>query len=113
MEIRYFQILIPIVSTLLILLQFKEYKNRKSGIHETVLVTCFWLAVFALSIFPDFFSESIAKIFGIKDNINAIIFLALGILFYLQLKMYKIIKRQDALLTELTRKIALDNYESN
>jgi len=51
----------------------------------------------------------IAKVFGIKSNINALIFFALGLLFYIQLKLYKKIRKQDELLTEIARKIALDN----
>ena len=109
MEIRYFQIIIPIVSILFIYAQYKEYAKNKSGINESITIGLFWIGVACLAIFPDFLTDIIAKVFGIKSNINALIFFALGLLFYFQLKMYKKIRKQDELLTEISRKIALDN----
>jgi hypothetical protein len=113
MEIRYFQIIIPIVALVFIYFQYRDFVKNKSGFYETALSVIFWIGIVNLALFPDFFSRLIAKVFGIKNNINAIIFFALGLLFYFQLKMYKTIKKQDELLTELTRKIALDNYKKN
>lgn len=112
MEIRYFQIIIPLISLLFIAFQIRDYTRRKAGINEVVIVSLFWVAVAVLALFPDFFSELLADALGIKSNINAILFFAIGLLFYLQLRMYKTIKKQDELLTELTRKIALDNEEN-
>lgn len=111
MEIRYFQIIIPIVALIFIYFQWREYTKYKSGIYETILIIIFWLGVSNLALFPDFYSGIIADLFGFKSNINAVIFFALGVLFYFQLQMYKIVKKQDQQLTELTRKIALDNQK--
>jgi len=111
MELRYFQIIVPLFALLLILRQANEYRQAKSTVYETILIAFFWAGVAIFALFPDFFSDLIAKIFGIKDNVNAIIFLALGILFYFQFQLYKILKRQDEYLTELTRKIALKESE--
>lgn len=110
MEIRYFQIIIPIIVLFFIYFQYREYKKNNSGTSETILIILFLIGVLNLALFPDFFSLFIAKLFGIKDNINAIIFFALGMLFYFQFKMYKSIKKQDQLITEISRKIALDQY---
>ena len=112
MEIRYFQIIIPFLSLLFIIGQLREHKKNKSGLLETCIIAAFWIGVAILALFPDFFSGFIANVFGIKSNINAVIFFALGILFYFQLKMYKKIKKQEELMTELTRKIALDNHNA-
>ncbi|MFT4535526.1 MAG: hypothetical protein ACI9P5_002895 [Saprospiraceae bacterium] len=112
MEIRYFQIIIPIISVLFIIRQFISYKKNILNIYETIIIALFWIGITCLALFPDFFSDIIANIFGIKDNINALIFFAVGLLFYFQLQLYKIIKKQDELITELTRKIALDNQNA-
>ncbi|MFT6002551.1 MAG: hypothetical protein ACI95T_001313 [Flavobacteriales bacterium] len=111
MEIRYFQIIVPLFALILIITQIREFHKTKSNVYETILIFIFWIGIAIFAIFPDFFSEGIAKIFGIKDNINAIIFLALGLLFYFQFKLYKIFKRQDEYLTKLTREIALKDIE--
>lgn len=113
MEIRFFQILVPIVAILFIYSQFSDYKRGRSSIYESMIIGSFWISVVALSLFPDLFSQIIAKLFGIKSNINAVIFFALGILFYAQFKMYKLIKRQDEVLTRMARKIALDEHDKN
>lgn len=68
------------------------------------------MGVFAL--FPDYFSNLIARIFGIKSNINAVIFFCLGLIFFFQYKLFFMFKRQQMALTELTRKIALKNPEN-
>ncbi len=111
MEIRYFQIIIPLFSLFLILRQLLVYRKSESNKFETMLISLFWGGILIFSLFPDFFSNLIAKIFGIKSNINAVIFFALGLLFYFQLQLYKMIKKQDDVLTEIARKIALDNAE--
>ena len=112
MEIRYFQIIIPIVCCWFIYFQYKRYSQNKSGLSEIIITVLFWIGVVFLSLFPDIISKFIASLFGIKDNINALIFFALGLLFYFQLQMYKVIKRQDEMLTELTRKIALERKKN-
>lgn len=113
MEIRFFQIVVPLFSLVLIYRQLRAHNANKSTTFETWMIILFWAAVSVVSIFPDFFSKGIAKIFGFKDNVNAIIFFALGILFYFQFQLYKILKKQDELLTELARKNALDNADEN
>jgi hypothetical protein len=112
MELRYFQIIVPLVCLLLIWRQIRAYQQAKSSIYEASLITVFWISVSVFAFFPDFFSEKIAQLFGIKDNINAIIFFALGLLFYFQFQLYKILKRQDENLTEIARKVALKDAEN-
>jgi len=111
MEIRYFQIIIPLFVVILIVKQISDTLKGKVGLYESVLISVFWTGVAGVAIFPDFISDLIAKVFGIKDNINAIIFLAIGLLFYFQLQLYKILRKQDQLLTEISRKEALKNAE--
>lgn len=111
MELRIFQIVVPLFSSFLIYRQMQLHQTQKSTLFETWMVVLFWVAVGLFAIFPDFFSWKLAKIFGIKDNVNAIIFFALGLVFYFQFQLYRMLKKQDDLLTELTRKSALDNAE--
>ena len=112
MEIRYFQIIIPIVCCWFIYFQYKRYSQNKSGLSEMIITVLFWIGIVFLALFPDIISKFIASLFGIKDNINALIFFALGLLFYFQLQMYKVIKRQDEMLTEFTCKIALERKKN-
>ncbi len=110
MEIRIFQIVVPIIALLFISGIFFRYRKSDITIYEMILGFVFWLAVILVAIFPDFFSEGIAKIFGIESNVNAIIFFCLGLLFFIQFKMYFTIRKQQKDLTELTRKLALRDH---
>ena len=111
MEIRFFQIIIPLFALFIIVKQVRETLKGKAGFYESLLISLFWLGIGLVAVFPDFLSDLIAKAFGIKDHINAIIFFAIGLLFYFQLQIYKMIRKQDQLLTEISRKEALKNVE--
>lgn len=107
MEIRLFQIVVPLIAFLFIVNIIRRYLKSNITVYELCLGVLLWIAVFALSIFPDFFSNLIAKIFGIKSNVNAIIFFCLGILFFVLFKMYFMIKKQEKAITDLVRHLAL------
>ena len=106
-----YKIIVPIISLAFIAYSFNQYKQGKNTIFETVLWSMIWLGIAAIAIFPDFITDSIAKIFGIKSNINAIIFLGLGLLFFIQYNLFVAIKRQNKVITELVKKLALKEQE--
>lgn len=110
MEIRIFQIIVPLIALFFIVGTYLRYRKSDITVYEMILGAGFWMAALLLALFPDFFSQAIAKIFDIKSNVNAIIFFCLGILFFIQFKMYFIIRRQEKSLTELTRQLALRDY---
>ena len=66
-----------------------------------------WVFIIVIAIFPEATTLFIAKIFGIKSNVNAIIFFGLGILFFFQFQMYFGLKKQNNIITSLVRQIAL------
>lgn len=107
MEIRIFQIVVPLVALFFILGIISRYRKSKITVYEMFLGVAFWLSVLLVALFPDFFSNAIARIFGIKSNVNAIIFFCLGILFFIQFRMYFTLRRQEKDLTVLTRQLAL------
>ncbi len=110
MELRTFQIVVPVIALFFVSGIIFRYRKSNITVYEMALGIVFWLAVLLVAVFPDFFSEGLARLFGIKSNINAIIFFCLGILFFIQFKMYFVIRKQEKALTELTRKLALRNH---
>lgn len=110
MEIRLFQIIVPLIALFFIVGLILRYRKSKITVYEMTIGSGFWLAVLLVAIFPDFFSNYVARIFGIKSNVNAIIFFCIGLLFFIQFKMYFLIRKQEKDLTELTRKLALARY---
>lgn len=112
MEIRIFQIVVPVFTILLLSKQFYSFRKGRSTLIESLIITSFCLASMAIALFPDLISDLIAQAFGIKSRVNALLFFAIGLLFYFQLQMYKIIKRQEDEITELNCEIALQNLEN-
>ena len=112
MEIRIFQIFVPFISLLFIISFITSYLKSKTTINETIFSILFWISIAIFSIIPDIISNFIANLFGIKSNINAIIFLSIGFLLYMQFRLYNLVKEQDLKLTQLTRQLALKEFEN-
>ncbi len=112
MEIRIFQVLIPLIAVVFCLGIFIKVRRDKTLLKQSVPGIIFWLGATLLSLFPDKISNVVAHIFGIKDNINAIIFLSLGLLFYIQYNLFVSMKKIDKNVTFLIRKMALKEEET-
>lgn len=108
MQLALFQIIVPIISLLFIAGMVRRFYRGKAGWEETLFGSLFWAAVILFALLPDFFSNWIARIFGIKSNINAILFFCIGLIFFFQYKLFFMIKKQQSDLTRLVRKIALE-----
>lgn len=108
MQFEIYQLIVPLVGVVFIMNLLRRFGSSKAGWQETLVGVMFWIGVALVAIFPDHISNFIARIFGIKSNINAIIFLCLGLIFFMQYKLFFMIKQQEAALTRLVRKITLD-----
>lgn len=109
MEIRIFQVVVPLLALLFGAGLIARYRKGKLTGGELIFSVLFWLSVAVFALFPDAISTFVADLFGIKSNVNAIIFLAIGLQFYLGFLLYKELKKTRRQLTELTRKIALND----
>jgi hypothetical protein len=106
-----YKIIVPIISLAFIVYSFNKYRLGKNTLIETILWSLIWVAIASIAIFPDFITDNLALIFGIKSNINAIIFLGLKVLFFIQYNLFVAIKRQNKTITELVKKIALQEQD--
>ena len=111
MELRLFQIIVPLIALFFIIGLILRFRKSKITVYELTIGSTFWLGTLLVALFPDFFSVKIAQVFGIESNVNAIIFFCIGLLFFIQFKLYFIIRKQEKDLTELTRKLALAQYQ--
>lgn len=110
MEIRIFQWLVPALALLFLMSHLLRYYRGRIDLRETVSGILLWLGVSALAIFPDTISNAFAQILGFKSNTNAILFFAVGLLFYFQYRLYHIQVKQRRQLTQLTRALALQEF---
>jgi hypothetical protein len=111
MEIRFFQVVVPLVALLFMANQGLRYRRGRLNLGEALFSGLLWIGVALLAVFPDEISNFVAALFGFKSNTNAVLFLGLGILFYFQYRIYRLQVAQRRAITELNRQLALDRYE--
>lgn len=108
MSVAIFQIIVPVIALFIIGGLIRRFYRSRASLEETIIGTLFWIAVMIFAIFPDYISNWIARLFGIKSNINAIIFFCIGLIFFFQYKLFFMIKKQQSDLTRLVRQLALN-----
>lgn len=107
MNIRSFQILVPILAVIFILWQLWKiysFKTKWKAIWPGILVA-FFISIIAL--FPDVTTNWLAKALDFKSNVNAIIFILIGFLFGAVIILYDLYKRQQKIITKLTIELSL------
>ncbi|MEP0265773.1 DUF2304 domain-containing protein [Dokdonia sp.] len=107
MNIRSFQILVPILAAIFILWQLWKiyrFKAKWKAIWPGILVA-FFISIIAL--FPDVTTNWLAKTLDFKSNVNAIIFVLIGFLFGAVIILYDLYKRQQKIITKLTIELSL------
>jgi hypothetical protein len=102
-----YQIAVPLVAFGFIIFAIAQFAKGKSTVLEMITWVLIWGFIIAVAIEPDLITVYLANALGIKSNVNAFIFLSIGILFFIQYNFYISIKKQNRILTDLVRKIAL------
>lgn len=110
MNLALYQIIIVLVALIFIFKAFSHYFRKEQTIREVIAVTIFWVVVLSITVFPEFYSK-ISEILGFKDYINAIVIVSLIIAFYAIFKLFVSNDKSEKQLTELVRKIALEEAE--
>ena len=107
MQLEIYQWLGPILSIFYIIRTFRQYTLGKSSPRNTIVWIIFWFGVALLCIMPNKIADSLALGLGFRDRPNAIIFVALGLLFLMVFYLSTALNRVENQLTSLVRKIAL------
>lgn len=101
MEFTPYQIIVPLFSTLMIAYAWNLVLKQKKTIWEGSLWTFFWLALAMVSIFPSTL-KYLSDVTGFKDNENAAVFTAIGILFF---SLFYLVLRLEELEQKMTRMV--------
>ncbi len=110
-QLEIYQWLVPLIAIFFMYRIIAQFRANKRLLFGTVIWLLFWIVITVLAIFPDLISFSVAEALGFKSHINAIIFVALGFLFLLVFYLSSSMDRMDRQITELVRRIALENQE--
>jgi len=109
--LEFYQWLGPLLAVFYMIRGYILYKRRKRLIQSTLFWFVFWIFVALLSIIPNEISNKIADVLGFKDNVNAVIFVALGFLFLFVNWLTYVVEKLERQMTDLVRKLALENEE--
>ena len=111
MKAEIYQFVVPVVGLIGILISVRQYNKGNNTLFESFLWCFLWLFISFIAIFPDATTIYLSKTIGIKDHINAIIFIGLAISFFLNFRLFIQVKKQNKLITDLVRKIALSQQQ--
>jgi hypothetical protein len=106
MPLTPYQIVVPALSIIAVLYAWSLMMRKKKTVWEVILWTLFWGALTVIALEPGLLSY-LSLVTGIKNQENAVIMTAIGILFFL---MFYIIVRVEELnqrQTRIVRSIAL------
>ena len=109
MKFEVYQIIVPVISVIAMTLTFREFRKGNNSLFELLMWGGFWGFIGIVAIFPDPTTRFISHTIGIKDHINAIIFIGLAMSFFLHFRLFNTMKKQNASITELVRQIAINN----
>ena len=108
---EFYQWLVPIIALYDIYRIVGQFRNQKRLVSSTLVWIVFWVTCSVLAIIPDLVSDQIAKLLGFKSNVNAVIFVALGLLFVFMFYLTAIIEKMERQLSDTIRELALENQK--
>lgn len=108
MRFEVYQIVVPVISLAGTALTIRQYRKGNNTLFETFLWCGLWIFIALVAIFPNKTTLFLSRTIGIKDHINAIIFIGLAISFFLSFRMFNTIKKMNRQITDLVRKIAIE-----
>lgn len=106
---QFYQWLVPIIALYYIYRLTVQYRANRRLAGSTIVWIVFWIISSFLALMPDLVSFKVANLLGIKSNINAVIFVALGFLFIFMFYLTAIIEKMERQFSDTIRHLALEN----
>ena len=112
-HLEIYQVVVPIIAIVFLTYTLVMYRRGRSSAFEMIGWLLVWALIILIALLPDEVTGLIADALGIKSNVNAIIFLGLGILFFMQFHLFMLVRRQNVTISDLVRKLALKEKEQD
>jgi hypothetical protein len=109
MNFETYQLIVPLISFAGIIWTIIQYRRGNNTLFETALWCSLWVFISVVAIIPNKTTLFLSRTIGIKDHINAIIFIGLAISFFLNFRLFNSMKKMNRQITELSRKMAISN----
>lgn len=112
MKIQLYQVIVVAISAVMLFQGAKEFFKREAG--QTFLKfavrVIVWGGMGTVAVYPNS-TEIVASIFGIEDNINAVIITGFLLVFLIIFKLLSAIEKIEQNVSELTRREALSHLD--
>lgn len=108
MTINVYQWIVPAIGAFFIFRSLVHYRSGRHGVGVLISWIITSLGISVLAIFPDQISIPVANWLGIKDNVNAVIFIGLGALLVNNYFMRQKVDRLERQLNTMVRQYAKD-----
>jgi hypothetical protein len=107
MDIRIFQLIGALIGIMFIIWILKKIYSNESSFSDSWYNLLVAFVLVLLAVFPDFISGAIAEILDFKNNVNAILFVLLGLVFIGYFMVILKLNKQNKLMTTLAKEMAL------
>lgn len=114
MKIQLYQIIVLVISTMMLAQAFKSFFRRETGhtfLKFSVRVIV-WGGMAAFAVYPNF-TNLVARIMGVEENINAVVIIGFVLVFLIIFKLLSAIEKIEQNVSELTRKEALSHMDTS
>jgi hypothetical protein len=109
-KLQLYQIIVSLLALFMLGYAINQFRRAKKTKKELLIWFIFWGTLLYFALFPAQ-TKVFAKITGFQDNVNAIIFISLGILFFAVFKIVVALERIEQKLTKIIRREALKRRE--
>ncbi len=112
MKIHIYQIVIFGISSVMIFQGLKDYLKRETGqtILKLTVRLIVWGGMGTVAVYPNF-TEIVAQLLGVEDNINAVIITGFLFVFLIIFKLLSAIEKIEQNVSELTRNESLSHLD--
>ena len=112
MNIAVYQIISILFAVTLEVLIVRRFVMGKFKLMELVISSIALFILLLAAMFPDNFSNRLAQLLGIKDNINAILFGGLLVSFWLNFRLWMMLRTQDKKMARIVRLLGMKEYQN-
>jgi len=110
-DIQLFQLLTALFCLGMIARAVSQYRRGRRSVREVIAWIVVWSAVAGVGIFP-WVTDYAAGLLGLKSGSTTFIFFLLIVLIYLTLRSTFELEQLEGKISELTRKIAIKEFEN-
>lgn len=111
MKFQLYQIVIPAFSLLMLFYAISKFRRKSKSMRELFIWAFFWGAISFVAIYPEV-TNIVARITGIQNNVNAVVFVAFILLFFIVFKLLIIIEEMEQRITSIVREESLRELRS-